>query len=162
MIHSTIGLVHTIFACISLLTGTYILITIKGTRLHVKIGYVYVFAMLAMNLTGFGIFHVMIFVSLWALLGGMYPVLFRSRVKNWYLQHIDLMSWSIVGLYAAFVAEIVTRLLPLRYFPWVVGIGTFVVTMTGWRFIKSKRKNKIAKGRTNHLTNNDASTYYRR
>lgn len=149
MIHSTIGLIHTIFATIALLTGTFVLLTTKGNKLHVRVGYVYVVSMLIMNLTGFGIyhlfggfgiFHVMILVSLFALFGGMYPVLFRSRVKNWYLQHLEVMSWSIVGLYAAFVAEMGTRLLPYQYMMWVVGLGSGLVCCIGSILIKRKLK----------------------
>lgn len=149
MIHSTIGLIHVIFAIISLISGTIVLFTTKGNRLHVKIGYVYVVAMLVMNFTGFGIyrlfggfgiFHIMIFVSLFALFGGMYPVLFRNKVKNWYLQHVEVMSWSIVGLYAAFVAEVGTRLLPFQYMMWVVGFGSGVVCFVGSVVIKRKLK----------------------
>ncbi|MFS4491439.1 DUF2306 domain-containing protein [Maribacter sp. 2308TA10-17] len=149
MIHSTIGLIHTICATVALLTGTFVLLTTKGNRLHVRVGYVYVVAMLAMNFTGFGIyhlfggfgiFHVMILVSLFALFGGMYPILFRNKVKNWYLQHIEVMSWSIVGLYAAFVAEVGVRFLPLQYMMWVVGAGSGLVCTMGSILIKRKLK----------------------
>ena len=149
MIFSTIGLIHVIFACIALLAGTIVLLNAKGNTLHIRIGYVYVVAMLIMNLTGFGIyhlfghfgiFHVFIFISLVTLFGGMYPILNRKKVKNWYLQHIEFMGWSVVGLYAALVSEMATRLLPLKYMPWVVGIGTFTVTAIGWVIIKRKVK----------------------
>ncbi len=149
MIHSTIGLIHTIFAVVSLITGTYVILTTKGNKLHVNVGYVYVVSMLIMNLTGFGIyhlfggfgiFHVMIFISLFALFGGMYPVLYRKKVKNWYIQHLRVMSWSIVGLYAAFVSEMAARIIPESYGIWFLGIGTAVVCMTGSILIKRKIK----------------------
>lgn len=149
IIHSTTGLIHTIFAVLALLSGTLVLLRTKGDLLHKQIGYTYVISMLIMNLSGFGIyhlfggfgiFHAMIFLSLFALFGGMYPVLFRNKVKNWYLQHIRVMSWSVVGLYAALVAEIATRVLPIAYFGWVVGLGTFLVCMIGSILINRKIK----------------------
>lgn len=118
IISSPIGLVHVIFATLALLTGTIVLLQTKGTTLHKRIGYVYVISMLLMNATafgiyrlfgGFGVFHVLAIVSLFALFGGMYPILNRKKVKNWYLQHLEVMGWSIVGLYAAFVAEVGVR-----------------------------------------------------
>ncbi|MCK8522884.1 DUF2306 domain-containing protein [Aquimarina sp. D1M17] len=149
MVHSTIGLIHLIFAIISLITGTYVILTTKGTKLHVIIGYIYVVSMLLMNLTGFGIyhlfggfgiFHVMIIISLIALFGGMYPVLNRKKVKDWYIQHLRVMSWSIVGLYAAFVSEMSARIIPHPYGIWCLGIGTGLVCFVGSLLIKRKIK----------------------
>ncbi|WP_109300319.1 DUF2306 domain-containing protein [Aquimarina sp. AU474] len=152
MIHSTIGLIHTIFAIISLITGTYVILTTKGTKTHVNVGYIYVVSMLIMNLTGFGIyhlfggfgiFHIMILISLFALVCGMYPALYRKKVKNWYIQHLKVMSWSIVGLYAAFVSEMSARIVPAPYGIWFLGFGTAVVCISGSILIKRKIKKEL-------------------
>ncbi|MFD0860829.1 DUF2306 domain-containing protein [Sungkyunkwania multivorans] len=154
MFHSTTGLVHTIFAIIAMVTGAVVLVSIKGTRFHVRVGYIYVISMLSMNISSFflyhlfgtfGVFHWFAIFSLLTLLGGMYPVLFRKHVRLWYYVHLKVMSWSVVGLYAAFVAEVGTRSLPLSYFWLTVGLGTFAVCGIGRWLIERKLKEERLK-----------------
>lgn len=144
IISSPIGLIHTITASIAVISGTLVLIARKGTKTHKKIGYVYAINMLLLNITAFGIyrlfgsfgvFHVLALVSLFALIFGMYPVLFRNRVKNWYLQHLKVMLWSVVGLYAALAAEISVRFVPAAYFLETVSISSLLITGVGAFFI---------------------------
>ncbi len=116
-LHSnTTGLIHLITACIALVTGTVVLLTRKGNRQHKIWGYTYTGAMVIMLLTafmiyrlfnGFGIFHVFAVISTVTLIGGMVP-LFLKR-KNAIAYHLSFMYWSVMGLYAAFVSEIFTR-----------------------------------------------------
>ena len=144
VITSPIGLLHTISAFIALITGTIVIVNRKGTRFHKRVGYVYAISMLLLNITafgiyrlfgGFGLFHFLALVSLFALIFGMYPVLFRSRVKNWYLQHMKVMGWSVVGLYAALAAEISVRFVSREYFFWAVGISSLLIIGVGAFFI---------------------------
>ena len=139
IISSTTGLFHTIFASIAVITGAITLVNPKGTKFHKIVGYIYVVAMLLMNATafgiyrlfgGFGVFHFFALFSLFALFGGMYPVLFRKKVKDWYIEHLKVMSWSVVGLYAALAAEIGVRFFEPRFFFWIVGLsGGFITTI---------------------------------
>jgi len=142
---SVTGGLHTFFACLALISGTIILFLKKGTFLHRKTGYVYVCAMLLMNGTAFtiyrlfqgpGIFHLLSVVSLLTLGAGLYPVWFRARAGNWRHRHAKFMAWSLIGLYAALVSEIATRLLPKAYFMLVVSLGSVLVILMGYRAIK--------------------------
>lgn len=134
LFHDTIGLIHLLAAILALITGTAVLAMKKGTYRHKKIGYFYAASMLGVNLTafmiyrlfgGFGIFHIAALVSLLTLLGGMIPALLR-RPKNWLSLHFVFMYWSVMGLYAAFVSEIATRV-PESPFLGMVGIATGTV-----------------------------------
>lgn len=147
-----IGKVHTVAAIFALLFGTLILLKEKGTKVHKAVGYLYVLSMIILISTAFmifelfngiGIFHIFALLSLIALIGGMYPVIFRKRVKNWYAQHLEVMSWSVVGLYAAFVAEVSVRLFPQEYFFLIVGLGGGVVTTIGAYLIKKRKKKAL-------------------
>ena len=144
IITSPIGLAHTLFAVLALVTGTVVILNPKGTIFHKRVGYVYVASMVLVNITafglyrlfgGFGPFHFLALVSLFAIVGGMYPVLFRNKVKNWYLQHLKVMAWSVVGLYAALAAEISVRFFPKQYFFHAVGISSLVIIGLGAFFI---------------------------
>lgn len=49
------------------------------------------------------------------------------------------MYWSVIGLYAALVSEIVTRI-PGVNFGLMVGLGTAAVMLVGWIvFLKNSR-----------------------
>lgn len=154
IIHSPTGWVHFISASIAVITGTIVILNTKGTTFHKRVGYVYGISMLILNITafgiyrlfgGFGIFHVLALVSLFALFGGMYPVFFRSKVKDWYMQHLETMSWSVVGLYAAFVAEMGVRFFDSKVFFIVVGVASGLVCWIGAILIKRKMKAELAK-----------------
>lgn len=146
MIHSTIGLIHTIFALLAMVLGAVVLLKTKGTRIHVRIGYAYVVCMIGLNGTAFAIynfgrfsiFHGFALISLGALLGGMIPVMRKS--KNWYPKHFYFMNWSVVGLYCAFWSETGTRLLNGERFWWVVALATLATAMVGKVFIDKKAK----------------------
>lgn len=142
---TTLGLVHTVFACLALCCGTLVLFLDKGTAIHRKMGYLYVVVMLLMNFSAFGIyrlfhrpgiFHFLALVSLLTLAGGLYCVWFRKRLPNWRLRHARFMAWSLIGLYAAFVSELATRLLTAASFWWVVFLGSSLVVLTGYISIR--------------------------
>ena len=136
MVHSTIGLVHLSAALLAMVTGAIVLLNTKGGLLHKRVGYGYVGSMLILNFTAFliyhlfgkfGPFHWLAAMSLLCLAGGMIPVLLRNRVNKWIYWHYYFMNWSVVGLYAAFWAEVLTRTLPMGQF-WPVVIGATALT----------------------------------
>lgn len=151
VIHSYIGLFHTIAAIISLVFGTAVLLSRKGNLHHRRLGRVYGLNMLLMNVSAFAIynfgsfslFHAFALVSLVTLMLGMIPVL-RKKHPNWYARHYYFMCWSVVGLYCAFWAELGVRFFEMRYFWWVVMLATALTGGFGSVLIKREaRKLKI-------------------
>ena len=135
--HDSIGLIHLGTAMISVISGTLVLTLRKGTVLHKQIGYVYAINMLLLNATafgiyrlfgGFGIFHFAALVSLFILLGGMIPVMTKRPKHKWVELHYIYMYWSVIGLYAAFVSETLTRI-PKTPFFGMVSVATFAVML---------------------------------
>ena len=134
-----VGLVHTLFGFAALLLGFLVLMGRKGTLVHRRLGQSYAFAMGALNITGlmiydlygrFGPFHIAAIVSLATVLGGLVPVVFRRPRDTWMRIHATVMCWSYVGLFAAFVSEIATRVPGVR-FGWGVVAATVAVVMVG-------------------------------
>ena len=122
MLSGHIGLLHFITSLIALATGTYVLAIAKGSKKHKQIGYVYAVSMLILlatsfmlyNLHGsFGILHWFSVISSLTLLGGMVPIWLKKPKKTYLHYHFSFMYWSVIGLYSAFLAEILTRLPPL-------------------------------------------------
>lgn len=118
---SPVGWFHLIASILALVFGTWVLITVKGTRAHRRIGYLYTVSMILLITTAFliyrlfgrfGVFHIAAMISALTVAGGMIPALLR-KPKNWLDLHFSFMYWSVFGLYAAFVAEMAVRL-PLR------------------------------------------------
>lgn len=141
-VYSWIGLIHLAASVLALIFGTWILLTAKGTPIHRKIGYLYAFSMSVLIITafmiyrlfgGFGIFHIAATVSTITLIGGMLPVLLRKPKNNWLGFHFSFMYWSVMGLYAAFVAEVLVRIPQTPFFR-MVGIGTAAVMILAYLF----------------------------
>lgn len=137
LIGSDIGLVHLLAALLAIITGTIVLFMKKGTKRHKQVGYTYVFSMLLLNATafmtyrlfgGFGIFHYGAIGSALTLVGGMIPVIKKS--KGWINRHFGFMYWSVIGLYAAFASETFTRIPETPFFS-MVGIATAVIMLLG-------------------------------
>jgi len=142
IVSGTTGLVHLIVSVVAMITGIIVLVMKKGTKRHKQIGYVYVLSMLLLNITafmiyrlfgGFGIFHFFAIVSMLTLLAGMYPILNRKG-QNYIFKHFTYMYWSIVGLYCAFCAEVLTRIPyylsiqnSLKLFSILTGVSIFLV-----------------------------------
>jgi len=157
LISSTIGLIHLIFSILSLIFGTIVLLKTKGTKRHRKIGYLYVWSMIGVIVTAFmtyglygkfGMFHYMAIVSALTLAAGILPMLFK-KPKNYLSLHLGFMYWSVIGLYAAFVAETFVRIpkvvmesgTPNSAFYSMVGIGIGLVMFFGaFFFIKKSKK----------------------
>jgi uncharacterized membrane protein len=117
MIASSLGAAHVAAASLALALGFVVLLARKGTPCHVLFGAGYVTAMAVVNisalglyrLTGqFGPFHALAMVSLAVVMSGVLAVL--RRRDRWLARHYQLMTYSYLGLWAAAVAEAVTRL----------------------------------------------------
>lgn len=148
---STIGYIHLFFAIVSMITGIIVILNIKGTVFHKRVGYVYVINMLLLNISsffisnfnGFSIFHFFAIVSLLTIFAGMYAVL--KKTKSWIYKHYYYMAWSVVGLYCAFWSEVGTRFVNNMQDFWrAVVIATFLTAFIGAKII-----NKNAKKLTN-------------
>ncbi|MDN4166833.1 DUF2306 domain-containing protein [Cytophagales bacterium LB-30] len=146
LIHSPMGGLHVAASLIALLAGTRILLLAKGGKMHKIWGYGYAGAMLATNATafmlfqlfgGFGPFHVAAIFSLLTLCMGMYPAISRKN-PDWIRRHMYWMHYSVVGLYAALISEIVVRVpLGISFFT-AVGLGTGAVVLLGVWIIQRK------------------------
>jgi len=118
-IHSPMGGVHTISATIGLLTGAYILLSPKGTKIHKQMGYVFCVAVVLVNASAlfvydfnggkFSVFHYLIPVSLLCLGYGILPALKKKRSANWKNKHIKGMNGAALGLWAAGATEYFVR-----------------------------------------------------
>lgn len=149
ILKNPIGFIHILSAIVALITSVFVLFNIKGTRFHKRVGYGYVVSMLVLNVTSllmynlngrFNMFHIFALVSLITLGLGMYFPLFARHKKNWDVDHLKIMGWSVVGLYAALAAEIGVRLFNMRYFWMVVLACTLLIVSTGAYLIYRHKK----------------------
>ena len=139
--YTFISWLHIGSALLAMVLGLWVLLRRKGDRLHVRLGYAYVASMLFVNGTAFGLyklfgtfgpFHVAAIVSLLTLAAGMRVVLRKPRRKDWLVQHLTYMYWSVIGLYAAFFSELIVRLPLGATFAWSVGLATGGVIFLGF------------------------------
>jgi len=151
MIHDLTGLIHTLAASIALLVGAVVFLRPKGGRWHRWLGYAYSLCMLTVIVTSFAIYrltgrfnilHGAAIASSISVGFGFCHAFLRKPKEIWYLLHFYWMSWSFIGLLAALVAEIATRIaLPfiiarfgrshLFGFWCVVGVVTLLVVLVG-------------------------------
>jgi len=152
MFSSVIGIIHFAASILALLSGTLVLYYTKGTLKHKIIGHTYAFSMLVVLVTSFmiyrlhgkfGVLHGFAVISSIALLGGMLPILFKWP-KHYFTYHFSFMYWSVIGLYCAFAAEVLTRI-PIWFglahniaiiFYLMVGIATALVGGIGSRYFR--------------------------
>ena len=137
LVHSTTGLIHLLTAIAAMVVGTWVLIIRKGTRIHRMLGYFYLYLMLTMNGTAFmlyglfgtfGPFHVAAVFSLVTLLLGIVPVI--RQKPGWFMRHFTFMYFSIIGLYAAFASESLTRIPSTPFFTMVI-LASVTITLIG-------------------------------
>lgn len=118
-----VGQSHLGTALVALGSGAWVLWARKGTRIHVSSGYVYLVSMVLLNGTalakydltgGFNMFHAAAIGSSLTLAGAFAAALVyrRTRDRRAIAAHGHLMIWSYFGLFAALVAEVVTRAVP--------------------------------------------------
>jgi uncharacterized membrane protein len=161
---SPLGFFHFATAIVALSTGAAVLLMTKGTRRHRRIGWVYVAAMVTMNgsalfiyrlFGGFGPFHAFALISLAGIIAGTVAAIRARRARierdlprrsRLVAQHYQFMTWSYLGLCAAAVSEIATRVPAFRYAPgagaafgMAVGVATIAVMIVGGRLIIARR-----------------------
>lgn len=119
LMETLISYTHITASIVGLITSTIVLLAAKGTDFHRKTGYVFAIAMLIINisalmmykLTGkFNFLHIFAIISLASLVRGMIPAIRRSS-KNWLRTHITGMVGAALGVWAAGIAELITRVL---------------------------------------------------
>lgn len=147
-----IGFFHMYMALVAVVLGPIIFLRRKGDFVHRLMGLVYVFAMLATNITAFliydltggpNLFHIAATISLITAIGGLVSILIYAEGKSQkaLAMHIDFMSWSYFGLFLAAVAESVTSgfgpiIGDLSSFWMVFGISMFIIGGIGSRITR--------------------------
>lgn len=135
---------HLFAALLATGTGTYVLLTPKGTPIHRLAGHVYSVSMVLLLVTAFqlyylfgrfGIVHWGALGSVAALLVGLGAVWLRPFIPSWLRWHYLGMGVSITGLYASFMVESTYRFFAPVYFWWVTLGLTAVVFMAGGLFL---------------------------
>ena len=138
IVGDTTGFIHLLSSIFALIFGTMVLMMKKGTKRHKQIGYAYVVNMAILMITafsiyrlfgGWGIFHYTTVVSLLTIALGMIPVWTKKPTNKWKFLHFSFMYWSVMGLYAAFAAELLTRI-PKTPFFGMVGMATGIIMIT--------------------------------
>jgi uncharacterized membrane protein len=132
-----LGQFHLLTAIAALVVGALVLFARKGTHRHRWLGRAYLVSMLALNFSalaiyevfdGFGVFHWLALISLASVLGG-YQAVWR-KFPGWKFPHAHFMVGSYVGLVAAAVAEVASRV-PGWSFGASVFISSVVVVVAG-------------------------------
>jgi len=144
IIQDEIGMIHLISSLIATFFGTLVLVLKKGTQSHIRVGYVYCISMFLLLVSAFmiyrlfgsfGIFHIAALISSLTLLAGMLPIWFKYPRKKWLGYHLSFMYWSVIGLYAAFASETLTRIPETPFFG-MVGVATLGITLLGNFFFR--------------------------
>ena len=148
LVADTVGLIHLICSIIALISGSLVLSLRKGTKTHKQVGYIYFLSMLLLLITalmiyrlfrGWGLFHYFTMVSLATLALGMIPVWFKKPPKKWLYRHFNFMYWSIMGLYSAAAAEVLTRI-PESPFYGMIGYAIGFVMLIGTIVFQYKKR----------------------
>lgn len=130
-------LLHIVTATTALISGASVLLRPKGGPRHRIWGKVYFGSMLVMNLSallifrlfgGFGPFHAAALASLGTVIPAFVAV--RRRRPGWLVRHYYWMTFSYVGLLAALVSEVATRL-PEAPFWGAVVVASLAVILIG-------------------------------
>ena len=134
-----LGLVHTIAALAAIVLGALVVFNRKGTRQHRCMGFGYLAMMLTLNGTAlldyelyghFGPFHWMVLASLVTIVMGFVPVWRKS--PGWIYRHANYMVGSFVGLSAAAVAEVASRIPGWSFGQSVILSSVAVVVLGIW------------------------------
>jgi len=134
----SLGLVHLLMAIAAMLFGAVVISNRKGTRKHRWMGRSYVALMFGLNGTAllnyelygrFGPFHWMVLASLATVVAGFVPT--WRKAPGWIYRHAYFMAWSYIGLMAAAVAEVASRVPGWSFGPSVV-ISSVVVIVAGF------------------------------
>lgn len=140
-----LGTAHTALAIAALTLGALVFSQRKGGVRHRLLGYLYVGALLLVNLSallvyeessGLGPFHILALISLATLSGGFIPALLRRPGDSWLEVHAYFMSWSYVGLVAAGAAQMSTKLVGSGMLQ--VVLPTVLIVLVGALLIHSR------------------------
>lgn len=125
LIHSVWGAIHVTAAIAALILGPVLFLRVKGGRSHRQLGYAYVAAMVVTCLAGLPMdtfgdvspFHILSIVSLVTITLGAGFIFAAARIarrattrQGLTLGHMHWMAWSYIGLAAAGLAQIGSRL----------------------------------------------------
>lgn len=144
------GLAHAIIGMAALSVGLVVIARAKGSASHRVWGSAYVVAMVLLNASAlamydlngrFNTFHLFALLSLATLAAGWIPALVRRPTGQWYARHAMYMAWSYVGLVAAFVSEIATRIPAFHVgaaFGVAVAASTLAVVVVGALLIRKQ------------------------
>jgi uncharacterized membrane protein len=159
MIHSWLGYFHTSAATAALVFGAFIFPMMKGSNLHKVLGYLYASALLATNVTAFGLyhltghfglFHVAAIVSFLTLVAALIPVVTRRPKKSWLSLHYKYTSWSYIGLSAAALSEAAVRLPRAPFWPAVAFGSAIFFGIGGWLITRMKERTLARAWRISH------------
>lgn len=141
VLHSSVSAVHLVAALGALATGTYVLLTPKGTLAHRWVGWGYTASMVVLLVMAFriyflfgrfGVVHWGAVGSTLALLVGVGAAVLRPLGSPaWLAWHYLGMGASVTGLYAAFVVEGIYRFFAPSYFWWATLGPAGVVFIAG-------------------------------
>lgn len=137
-----VGTLHVLAAGAALGAGTAVAVARKGTPWHRATGRAFGIAMLLLNLSALALydltgranlFHAFALLSLISVGLGWRAA--RRRGPEWRRVHANWMLWSYVGLLAAALSEVATRLPIAReswtHFSIAVGLATGLVCAVG-------------------------------
>lgn len=136
---SPVALLHLVSALVAMVAGAVVLLRRKGGKRHRVTGRIYFAAMLTLNVTalmiyrlfgGFGPFHVAALVSLATVVPGVMAA--RSRHPGWLDRHYYWMTFSYVGLLAAALSEVLTRLPRAPFWGAVIAGSATVFAVGAW------------------------------
>ena len=153
-----LSVAHVVLGFASLIFGTVVLLRPKGTTFHVLMGRGYVFSMLALCATsfgiydmfgGFGIFHVAAIFSLISIGAGIGAALFRRKLKGWIYWHYQFMAWSYIGLLGATSNEAYANIGPLTEFannnPGTTWLTLVVIFLVGAVYVNAAMHRTVRK-----------------
>jgi len=150
-----LGLVHLLASLAAMFFGAAVIFSRKGTRRHRWMGRSYIAMMLALNVTAllnyelygqFGPFHWMVLASLATVAAGFAPT--WRKAPGWTYRHAYFMAWSYIGLMAAAVAEVTSRIPGWSFGPSVV-ISSGVVIVAGVWIMRNTIPNIITTSSAN-------------
>lgn len=139
MTYPMVSLLHIGFAVVAILTGCIVLLRVKGTRVHRRLGFLYFASMVILNVSSFFIFsltgeaspfHALAAFSLLTVLIGYAAAAWRTPRGGWLELHQQFMAWSYIGLLAAAAAEAAVRIPETRFW-WAVAAASFTVIAAG-------------------------------
>jgi uncharacterized membrane protein len=160
-VHSVAGAFHVVMAIVGLLSGAYLLLTVKGTRLHKGIGYAFTGALIIVNVSALfiydfnsgkpSVFHYLIIISLSCLFYGLYPMFVIPTRSGRIKQHLKGMIGAALGLWAAgateyFVRELAKGLNATQLISYSFAISLPFATLIGvsiWYYVHRTKWGKL-------------------